>query len=95
MTKRQFRVTKTWKNFRKEVLDEREYRCELCGVQRKSKQLDLHHVSETDYTLPDKDKVRVLCSGCHKWINILESRKDKTGTKYTRPIIGAFIGGDR
>lgn len=60
-----FRQSKAWKDFRIQVIQERDCRCEMCGIKKKSKQLQLHHLFPLAYEDLTPSKFKVLCAGCH------------------------------
>lgn len=69
-----FRRTSAWKNWRKYLLQKRNYTCEICGIVKK-KGLQVHHLDEEHYTALKEDKFVVLCSSCHKEVERLVKRK--------------------
>jgi len=72
--KNKFRTKKVWKEFRKEILIERDYRCEICGMKHK-KGMNLHHQDESNYTDLKKNKFSLLCKSCHKEVERILSRR--------------------
>ena len=70
-----FRTTKVWAEFRQSILDQRPHRCELCGIYKKPKGLQLHHLHPADYTnLSNPDDFALLCSDCHSMIEKMAKR---------------------
>lgn len=64
-----FRKSKLWKEFRKEILEERRHTCEMCGTERrKGKGLHIHHLAPEAYTILHKPFFKVLCPACHRYI---------------------------
>lgn len=81
--KEEVRRTKAWKDFRKEIIEERGSICECCGT--KTKRISLHHADESlehyaDFT--DKSKFFLVCSLCHKNIERLARIKPENWCKY-------------
>lgn len=68
-----FRRTSAWKNWRKYLLQKRNYTCEICGIVKK-KGLQVHHLDEEHYTDLNPIKFRCLCQTCHKQIEWLLSK---------------------
>jgi hypothetical protein len=91
MTKKQFRHTKAWKEFRAKVLKDSDYTCKICGRKRPAKTLDLHHIKDEYYEVPRLESVAVLCSLCHRYISAIERMKVKPDTEYLRAMIEHFI----
>lgn len=72
-----YRSSKKWKDFRKNILEERDYRCEICGIQKK-KGLQIHHLNPNTYGKETKDDVLVLCPADHKGLErLLRRTKNK------------------
>jgi 5-methylcytosine-specific restriction endonuclease McrA len=71
--KSKYRQTKKWKDFRKRILKERDYTCEICDT-RKKKGMHIHHYDESTYGNETSEDVLVSCSTCHKLIEWLLSR---------------------
>jgi 5-methylcytosine-specific restriction endonuclease McrA len=71
--KSKYRSTKQWKDFRKKLIENNNYQCEICGV-RKKKGLHIHHLDEDAYGRETKEDVVVVCSTCHKLIEWMVSR---------------------
>lgn len=69
----QFRGSKEWKSFRSCLLEDRGYRCELCGVMKK-RGLQIHHLYPNDYSNLEPNRFKVLCSSCHKETERLSKR---------------------
>lgn len=67
-----FRKTPEWKNFTKELKEERGNRCEFCGIDT-GRALVVHHKYLSDdkrnYTKLEKSRFLVLCPLCHKSIH--------------------------
>lgn len=75
--KSKYRQSKQWKEFRKQIIAERDSRCEICGIQKSGKSkrtLQLHHLDPSDYGSETRDSVVLLCSSDHKLIERLLSR---------------------
>ena len=86
--KESFRKTNVWKNFRESLLQKRGAVCECCGT--KTKNLQLHHMDEKNYTDLNPDKFVFLCSMCHKCVSRLERIKPENWYKYN-PLWVAFF----
>lgn len=71
--KTKYRNTKEWKKFRKELLEDADYKCQVCGI-RKKKKLQIHHLNEKAYGQETKESVVILCPTCHKIVEWLLSR---------------------
>lgn len=88
-----FRKTKEWKQFRKQIIEERGLECECC--RKKTKALQLHHIDPAHYTTLDPKMFALVCSFCHKGISDLEKIKPENRLKlraewYVK-IFGKFI----
>lgn len=59
-----FRRTKQWKEFRDELLKDRDYTCEICGVKKK-RGMSIHHYDPDNYDDLQPHKFAVLCRFCH------------------------------
>lgn len=57
-----------WTRFRTSILKTRGKRCELCGRAKTARQLDLHHVTPDAYTLLEPHRFKLLCTGCHEFV---------------------------
>lgn len=67
--KKAFRQSKVWKQFRLELLVNRDFTCEMCGTKRrKGKGLHIHHLAPEAYARLYAPWFRVLCPSCHKYI---------------------------
>lgn len=88
-----FRKTKEWKQFRKQIIEERGLQCECCG--KKTKALQLHHIDPEHYTTLNPDMFALVCSLCHKCISDLERIKPenrrKLRAKWYCDAFGKFI----
>jgi len=71
--KNKFRTKKVWKDFRKEILSDRNNTCEICRIKRK-KGMNVHHQDEENYTDLTKNKFSLLCPKCHKEVERILSR---------------------
>jgi len=65
-----FRSTTRWREFRSRLLEERGYRCELCGTKKK-KGLQIHHLDPEHYTDLSPEKFVILDSACHDLVERL------------------------
>ena len=83
--KNKFRASKVWKEFRKKILIERNYTCEIGGLKMKKK-LNLHHMDEANYTDLKKNKFAVLSPAEHKLIERLLRRKNLDIDLYCRNL---------
>ena len=75
--KSKFRASKTWKDFRTSLLRERGSHCTCCGTKysgKRSRMLQLHHLNPKDYMDLDKDAFVLLCTSCHKTVELLERK---------------------
>lgn len=73
-----FRKTIEWKEYRKEIIEERGCYCECCGM--KNKKLSLHHkdLNVNNYKdLTDKTKHSLLCSRCHSFLHHIHTQTFK------------------
>lgn len=77
--KEAFRRSKTWQDFRKDLIQKRGTYCQCCGV--KTKILDCHHADEEHYTDLNPDKFFLVCKLCHKCISALERIKPENWYK--------------
>lgn len=68
-----FRKTKEWRLFRKQIIEERSTYCECCG--KKTKALQLHHIDPAHYTILDPRMFALVCRHCHQAISDLERIK--------------------
>lgn len=71
--KNKYRNSKKWKDFRKQLIEEVDYTCQICNT-RKKKGLHIHHINEKAYGDETKEDVVVLCPTCHKITEWLLSR---------------------
>jgi hypothetical protein len=62
-----FRSTTRWREFRTHLLEERGFRCELCGTKKK-KGLQIHHLDPEHYLDLTPEKFAILDSACHDLI---------------------------
>ena len=85
--KTKFRSSSTWKKFRKKLIEEREYTCEMCGAIRKAG-LNVHHMDEGNYKSLNKKKFAVLCRSCHREVERILSRTKNVVDldRYTRNL---------
>lgn len=77
--KNAFRRTKRWRDFRKQLIEERGQICQCCG--KKTKLLDCHHADEEHYDDLNPDKFFLVCKMCHKCISDLERIKPENWYK--------------
>lgn len=77
--KNAFRRTKRWRDFRKQLIEERGQICQCCG--KKTKILDCHHADEEHYDDLNPDKFFLVCKMCHKCISDLERIKPENWYK--------------
>jgi 5-methylcytosine-specific restriction endonuclease McrA len=73
--KAEFRRSPEWRDWRKKLLEEHNYTCELCGRQytgRASKTLHIHHIFQSKkiehYRVLEESRFRVLCHPCHEFV---------------------------
>lgn len=71
-----------WKRFRKNLLKECDYTCELCGTKysgKRRKMLNIHHLDESisNYDNLNKDNYKVLCASCHDLVEKILIKMDK------------------
>jgi hypothetical protein len=70
-----FRTSKEWKAFRLSIIEERQKKCECCGVQKNNaSRLQLHHIFPLDYTNLSPERFALLCANCHAEIERLSKR---------------------
>lgn len=75
--KNKYRQTKDWKDFRKRILEDRNYTCEICNTKKK-KGLHIHHINESKYGNETDEDVVILCPTCHKLVEWMLSRTKNT-----------------
>ena len=69
-----FRTTTRWRKFRIQLLEERGYKCQCCGIKKK-KGLQIHHKRPDKYTdLDIHEDFVVLCSDCHDLVEKFAKR---------------------
>lgn len=87
--KSKFRKTPEWKNFTKELKEERGNKCEFCGIDT-GRSLVVHHIYLSDdkrnYTKLEPSRFKVLCPLCHKSIH----RWHTTWNRKHKPIEAPF-----
>jgi hypothetical protein len=86
--RKKFRASKTWKDFRKQIIAERGLGCECCG--RKTKSVTLHHknMDKTQYTnLTDKAHFSLLCQSCHTFVHYCYTQIHKKNATPTQHLI--------
>lgn len=86
--KTKFRASKTWKDYRKQIISERGLLCECCN--RKTKSLTLHHknMDKTQYTnLTDKTHFSLLCPTCHSFLHFCYTQIHKKNASPSKRII--------
>ena len=77
--KSKFRSTVEWKDFRSQILLERNGLCELCGIDhsKNTRKLELHHkdLNPNNYTdISDPTHFALLCGVCHKSVHQFHTR---------------------
>lgn len=79
--KEAFRRTTRWRNFRKQLIEERGQICQCCG--KKTKLLQLHHADNSveNYQNLEPTKFYLLCALCHKCVSALEQIKPENWYK--------------
>jgi DNA-directed RNA polymerase subunit RPC12/RpoP len=88
--KKEFRNSEAWKTFSKNLRNKRGNKCEFCGS--KSKNLGVHHKNPDCYeNISNENDFKVLCFSCHKLIENIGKRKDKSSIPY---YFLDFIAGD-
>ena len=91
--KTEFRKSKEWRDFRKQLIKERGQFCECCG--KKTKALQCHHIDPEHYTTLDPARFALLCVWCHKGVSDLEKIKPENRLKLRAPwyveTFGKFI----
>ena len=89
----EFRKSKEWRFFRKQLLEERGYVCECCG--KKTKYLDCHHMSPENYNDLTPEKFALLCHSCHSCVSDVErikpENREKLRSKEYLALYGKFI----
>ena len=89
----EFRKSKEWRIFRKQLLEERGYICECCG--RKTKHLDCHHMSPENYNDLTPEKFALLCHSCHSCVSDVErikpDNREKLRSKEYLKLFGKFV----
>ena len=74
-SKTKFRRTRAWIEFRIGLIETRGKRCEMCGVvKRTARELDCHHLHPEDYANLDPDRFKILCTGCHDFVERMALR---------------------
>jgi len=71
--KNKYRQSRQWKEFRKRILKDRDYTCEVCKIKKK-KGLHIHHFDESAYGREKESDVVLLCSVCHRLVEWILSR---------------------
>jgi predicted HNH restriction endonuclease len=66
--KDRFRRKKVWKDFRSQIIKARGARCELCGIKKTARGLDVHHLTPDAYTVLEHHRFKILCAGCHEFV---------------------------
>lgn len=88
-----FRKTPEWKNFTKEIKEERGNKCEFCGIDT-GKSLVVHHKylsnDKRNYTKLEKDRFFVLCPLCHKSIHRWHATWNRKRKPATPPYKAIF-----
>jgi len=73
MTKKEFRQTKEWKVFSRNLRNKHGGKCELCYSKSN---VGVHHLNEQDYeNISNEDDFSVVCFTCHKRLHNLASSK--------------------
>jgi len=96
--KSKFRATKTWTNFRQQILTEKDCICDCCLRKLPSSKLNLHHkdLNSENYTnISDKTHFSLLCSNCHdtahSFYSILINKKNKNKSVNIFNLIRTFF----
>jgi len=72
--KTKYRSTKEWKEKRKQLLEDLDSTCQLCGKRYtgKSKRLlQVHHINTDSYGNEQDGDITLLCSSCHQYLERL------------------------
>ncbi len=77
--KTEFRKSKEWRLFRKQLIEERGQYCQCCS--KKTKVLQCHHAVPEEYENLDPKNFFLLCPLCHKCVTDLERIKPENRTK--------------
>lgn len=89
----EFRKSKEWRCFRKQLLEERGNICECCG--RHTKWLDCHHKDPENYTDLTPEKFALLCHSCHYCVTDVErikpDNREKLRSKEYLKLYGKFV----
>lgn len=90
--KTRFRQTVAWKRHRLEMIKKVDSRCELCGIKKSAKGLDVHHLDPGNYEDLDPGKFKVLCTDCHAYVERSALRLGGRDPFPRREIFLAWIG---
>lgn len=90
--KTRFRGTVAWKRHRLAMVKGAESRCELCGIKKTAKGLDVHHLDPGNYTDLNPDKFKVLCTDCHAYVERSALRLGGRDPFPRREVFLAWIG---
>jgi len=71
-----------WRNFKKAILKDRGYYCELCGD--KFLNLDLHHIHYDNFKKELPGDVLLLCRGCHFKLHKVIARPPYSILRFTK-----------
>lgn len=74
------------------MIKKAESRCELCGIKKNARSLDVHHVDPTDYENLDETKFKVLCTDCHAYVERSALRLGGKDAFPRREVFLAWIG---
>jgi hypothetical protein len=70
-----FRMTGMWTSFSKRLRNTHK-ECECCSL--KSKNLNVHHKTPKEYDILEEERFAVLCHSCHRTVESLSRRTDKS-----------------
>lgn len=90
--KRKFRSTVEWKDFRAQIIKERNGLCDFCGIShmKATKKLELHHkdLNPNNYTdISNPSNFALLCGNCHKSAHQFHTRVISKHQPTTNKII--------
>jgi predicted HNH restriction endonuclease len=69
-----FRTTKKWKLFRQELIEKRGPACACCGMKKKPRYIQAHHLFPNQYEDLTPEKFALLCPSCHDEVERLSKR---------------------
>lgn len=90
-----FRSTIEWKDFRAQILQDRNGLCELCGIDhsKHTRKLELHHkdLNPNNYTdISDPTHFALLCGVCHKSAHQFHARVKSKKQPSKSPLLIAI-----